>query len=624
MAVYQIISSNIISGSFDGTFSGDGSSLNGVVASASPGGSNTNVQFNDSGTTSGSTDFTFDKTSGHVTAIAFSGSFSGDGSGISGVTATLPSGILSSSAQIASEISGAFTEASGGFNDRITNNTNNITNIENTYVRTSVTASMSVAAARYVEYVNVVNKPTIISSSAQIASEISGAFTEASGGFSTRITTLEGAGGGGGSTFPYTGSAIISGSLEIIGPTTIVANSTKVVEVTKASDLPTTLEDNTTYVVRGTVTIPGGSEITAGQFNAIIGLHRDKDILSYSGTGNFINITDETFLLENLGLTSTNASSCLISASNVAASGYNNSRDKFISIINCQFRNVKGNVMDVQGFDLVDFNNTTFFYCESPVFGCRFQDVSKLEISSCEFIRWFDETTIPSPSGYATANMIELSANNYASFGAVNINGCIIHPQQTQNGIYIDPSSTTGFGTIAANAFVTVGLTTGAILGGSTYDSSSMLKYDVGINQGLADSIAYLYGYQSGTDVQGATTTYTQISIASFSTEIETRMSASTAGVTYLGSKPIDVIVQINAGFAGIGGNNEQFDLALYKNTSLINGSERRIELDSGEEGNLALFALTDIVQNDLLTVYYKSPTNDDFTLQNFSIMIRQ
>jgi hypothetical protein len=171
MAVYQIISSNIISGSFDGTFSGDGSSLNGVVASASPGGSNTNVQFNDSGTTSGSTDFTY-------------------GSGISGVTATLPSGILSSSAQIASEISGAFTEASGGFNDRITNNTNNITNIENTYVRTSVTASMSVATASYVEYVNVVNKPTIISSSAQIASEISGAFTEASGGFRRLVVRL--------------------------------------------------------------------------------------------------------------------------------------------------------------------------------------------------------------------------------------------------------------------------------------------------------------------------------------------------------------------------------------------------------------------------------------------------
>ena len=483
---------------------------------------------------------------------------------------------------------------------------------------------MSVATASYVEYTNVANKPTIISSSAQIASEISGAFTEASGGFSTRITTLEGAGGGGGSTFPYTGSAIISGSLEIIGPTTIVANSTKVVEVTKASDIPTTLEDNATYVVRGNVTIPGGSEITAGQFNAIIGLDRDKDKLTYTGTGNFITITDQTTLFQNLGLSSTNASSCIISASNVAASGYNNSRDKFLSIINCQFRNVKGNVMDVKGFDLVDFNNTTFFYCESPVFGCRFQDVSKLEISSCEFIRWFDETSIPTPSGYATANMIELSANNYASFGAVNINGCIIHPQQTQYALYVDPSSTTGFGTIASNAFVTVGLTTGGILGGSTYDSSSMLKYDVGINQGLSDSIAYLYGYQNGTDVQAATTSYTQLSIASFSTNIETRMSASTAGITYIGSKPIDILVQINVGITGVGGNNEQFDLALYKNAALINGSERRIELDAGEEGNLTLFALSNIVQNDLLTVYYKSPTNDDFELQNFSIMIKQ
>ena len=80
----------VISGSiFSGSFVGDGSSLTGIVASATPGGSNTNVQFNDGGTTNGSSDFTFDKSSGHVTAVAFSGSFSGsfvgDGSGLSGV-----------------------------------------------------------------------------------------------------------------------------------------------------------------------------------------------------------------------------------------------------------------------------------------------------------------------------------------------------------------------------------------------------------------------------------------------------------------------------------------------------------------------------------------------------------
>ena len=75
---------------FSGSFVGDGSGITGIVASATPGGSNTNVQFNDSGTTSGSSDFTFDKSSGHVTAVAFSGSFSGsfvgDGSGLTGIS----------------------------------------------------------------------------------------------------------------------------------------------------------------------------------------------------------------------------------------------------------------------------------------------------------------------------------------------------------------------------------------------------------------------------------------------------------------------------------------------------------------------------------------------------------
>jgi hypothetical protein len=55
-------------------------------------------------------------------------------------------------------------------------------------------------------------------------------------------------------------------------------------------------------------------------------------------------------------------------------------------------------------------------------------------------------------------------------------------------------------------------------------------------------------------------------------------MSASTSGITYIGTKPIDVMFQVNAGITGIASNNEQFDIALYKNTSLIPGSERIIQ----------------------------------------------
>lgn len=45
--------------------------------------------------------------------------------------------------------------------------------------------------ASYVDWPNIDNKPALLSSSAQIASDISGAFTEASASFSTRVTALE-------------------------------------------------------------------------------------------------------------------------------------------------------------------------------------------------------------------------------------------------------------------------------------------------------------------------------------------------------------------------------------------------------------------------------------------------
>ena len=76
----------------------------------------------------------------------------------------------------------------------------------------------------------------------------------------------------------------------------------------------------------------------------------------------------------------------------------------------------------------------------------------------------------------------------------VNINSSIIHPIISQSGLFIHPSSSTSFGTIASNTFIDVGLNTaeGSLLAGSTYDDSPMLNYDVGLNQGLANSIAYI------------------------------------------------------------------------------------------------------------------------------------
>lgn len=58
----SLITTGGASGSFSGSFFGNGAGLTGVVASATPAGPNKSIQFNDAGTTSGSGTFTFDKT----------------------------------------------------------------------------------------------------------------------------------------------------------------------------------------------------------------------------------------------------------------------------------------------------------------------------------------------------------------------------------------------------------------------------------------------------------------------------------------------------------------------------------------------------------------------------------
>ena len=255
--------------------------------------------------------------------------------------------------------------------------------------------------------------------------------------------------------------SIVSGTDDITISATGSVSEPNVVNVLTAGDLPSTLAANTTYIVNGSVST--STPITSvGDNAAIVGRKgRDSDILTYTGTGSFITFVDVNFTLRNVTLKSTNATSLLLDGTNYTGGLYNEGRDKILSIFTCQFRNCY-DVMTINGFDLVDINNSLFFYVQANNHGCQFQSVSKLEFSSCELIRWFDETSLPTPSGYATIPMIKLVANGaQAGFGAVNISGCIIHPQQAQDGIHIDNASTTGYGTIAANTFVDVGLTTG-------------------------------------------------------------------------------------------------------------------------------------------------------------------
>jgi len=278
--------------------------------------------------------------------------------------------------------------------------------------------------------------------------------------------------------------------------------------------------------------------------------------------------------------------------------------------------------MDIDGFDLVDISNTLFFYVEAPTIGCRFRDTSKLEISSCELIRWFDEDNLGLSSwnialaylagdkverlgsfyealagntgvqpelnpgtwaltGYSAASMIELQNNNLASFGAVNINGCIIHPQGTQNGIDIGTGSTTGFGTISSNAFVSNGLTTGEVFlpdssGSPDYSQTATYNYDVFANQGLANSTAYGFFNEAsgGTDTPtGGTTNWIYAEYGAIPTITDTqRFTFSNPGtnrgrLTYNGTKKIFVTIQVSILWNDSSGGDDDYNFGILKNT---------------------------------------------------------
>jgi hypothetical protein len=419
-----------------------------------------------------------------------------------------------------------------------------------------------------------------------------------------------------------------------------VANSVNIVEITKESDFGTVvagainLASDTTYVVRGNVTCSNTLNVN-GANSAIIGLNRNLDKLIYTGTGEFIVVNNYDFTIKDVWLSSTTTGSLLISGTNVTGSGFNLGRTKVLELVNCQIRNCY-DVMNIAGFDLVDISNTLFFYVEAPGIGCRFKDTSKIEFSSCEFIRWYAESnnTLPAynagttyaindtvsfngsfyislqnsntgnapdaspafwaPYRYATTPMIELAANNLASFGAVNINGCIMHPQQTQNGVDINSGSTTGFGTISSNAFVNLGLTTGVVFapvngGLPDYSQTATYNYDVFANQGILNSTSgsvstlnnntgvtpgAAVGAPSSITIGGATPVQTQSAVR-YST-------VGTTGVTtYDGTK--QKFASIHASITVNGnGNSDTWTVSLFKNGTLLPGSEQQIELTAG------------------------------------------
>ena len=154
------------------------------------------------GTLEGNTTFTFDSTTGGVTATSFTGSIntssidnfntevsrSAVAAGFGGGGTPLPSGLLSGSAQIASDISGSFTSTSASLASSIDTNEGDISNLIadsgsfSTRVTTNETAitSLTVATSSYV--LNSQTSSMTVLSSSYATTALSASYAPAGGG----------------------------------------------------------------------------------------------------------------------------------------------------------------------------------------------------------------------------------------------------------------------------------------------------------------------------------------------------------------------------------------------------------------------------------------------------------
>ena len=412
-----------------------------------------------------------------------------------------------------------------------------------------------------------------------------------------------------------------------------IANGTNIVEVTDAAHLPSTLAANTTYIIRGLIRV--SSTITVNNDGSkIVGLDRTKDLIQYTGTGTLFDITDVDFSIQNVGFNTTTTGKILDAINYTAGVSANNyGRTKVLQIFGCEFRGCY-DLMTITGFELVDLNNSICWYSTGSI-GFQFKDVRHLEMSSCELYNWYDEATATT---YSTASMIELLANgpDNVGFAVVNINSCIVHPEQTQNGININTSSRTVFGTISSNTFINVGLTTGklflpeipiALL--PDYTQPATYYYDVAANQGLLNSTAGILM----TMINNTTAT----TIASSGTPVQVncgnnnaqqdrvRWSGSSSGVaTYLGGKQVFVSIHATITFTKSGGGSDEYSFFIYKNGVQFANSH----LSTGATNTSGTVTMTFAClaeETNQLTWYVQNNTGTaNITITDWQIVIRE
>lgn len=365
---------------------------------------------------------------------------------------------------------------------------------------------------------------------------------------------------------------------------------------------------NITYLICGEVEIDTPIDIQADGV-AIIGLNPKNDKIKNLSENVTIEGTDRDVYLENLGFTGTLASFINVTNYTLAAPD-NYGRTKKCRIYNCEILDMR-QFGDIYGFDLVDLNNTIVENIRLQ--GLNFHICFHLEMASCEMYYFSDISS----GVYNSLQLITLHPDIGAStFGVVNINNCIIHPEFGQDGIFIDDLATIPYGMITGNSLIREGLTTGSLLK-ANLELTNHLGIQVETNQGIANyKPKSSYTLTNNTTPTVLTTNNPNIvngnSNFVFPSAAQTRVTtnSATGEVTYVQPRETNFFVSVNFTLEVTSGTNQAVTIHLAVNGSVIPDFQFQLELDQNipQSGSFQLNGFA--TQNDTFALYVGNNTS--------------
>ena len=391
-----------------------------------------------------------------------------------------------------------------------------------------------------------------------------------------------------------------------------------------------TISANTTYIFLGDHEFTNPLVIT--QPGVVIkGTGRENSKIFGSFAGPLIDIQNQDFELSDITLSATGDDTIAVTGFNLTSGDPNEGRLKTVNITNCQLRNCV-NGMLFFGFDLIDISQTLFYYFQSRTdsgaqIGIEFEGTSKVELSSCEFLRWFEESTIALPINYFVGNMIRFinSTVPAVGFGAVSISNCIIHPQQNQNGIVIDNSATFGFANLTGNVFVDTNLNTPTFLP-LVIDIDLQPSWIIEANQGVPNYKAFINAEvdnNATVTTIGAASTPTAILASTFIDNGSSRVTLNTTtGEITKDSKRSNYFTINLTGLLEIqsGGNNQNVQIGLFRNGA-PSGPTTKLEADAGVPQGFSFNVIGFAEEFDTFQVYVQNDSGaNDILVSNLSL----